>query len=102
NELERISTRRAEDSHALLAETVLVVLHLPIEPRDPVGLNQADKNLADQPLLVGRVEFAVNHRLGDMPVGRNPAPQEAQRFRLMVPTEADLLPLFGTERVVED
>ena len=93
---------RAEDGHALLAKTAFVVLQLPIEPRDPVGLNQADEDLADQPLLVGRVEVAVDHRLGHVPVGRDPSPQQAERFGLVVPAKTDLLPLFGGERVVED
>ena len=88
DELELLAARRAEDRHALLAKTVFVVLQLPIQPCDPVGLNQADEDLADQPLLVGRVEIAVDHRLGDVPVGRDPRPQQAERLGLVVPGES--------------
>ena len=83
HEFELLAARRAEDRHALLAEAVLVVLQLPVEPRHPIGLDQAHEDLADQPLLIGRVELAVDQRLGDVPVGRDPCPQQAQRLVLV-------------------
>ena len=75
---------------------------MPIQSRDPIGLNQADKDVADQPLLVGRVEIAVDHRLGDVPVGRYPSPQQSSESVLVLPGKTDLLPLLGGERVVKD
>ena len=101
HEFEPGAARRAEDRHALLAEALFVVFHLPIEPRDPIRLDQPQEDFANQPLLVGRIEFALDHRLGDVPVGRDPRPQQAPLGVAVVPGEADLLPLRRRERVVE-
>ena len=45
NELELLASRRAEYRHALLAEAVFIVLQLLVDPRDPVGLDQAEDEI---------------------------------------------------------
>ena len=94
DELKLARTRHAEDGDALVAEALGVVSQLLVEAGNPVALDQSLKDLADEPLLCGCVELAVDARPGDLPIGSHPRPQQAAFLVHVVPGETNLLSLL--------
>ena len=82
-----------------------IVLELLVEPLDPVGVEDALVNIANQRLLVLGVEIAIDRQsffiADDVPVIGNVSPQQTAFGVLVVPVEANFFLLGISQGAIE-
>ena len=85
----------AEDGDGLpFPEAADVILQLLVPALVPVRIGHPKEDFAEQGLLVGRVEFAVNRGVGNFPVVLEAGTQKPTFLVHVIPGEANDLPLL--------
>ena len=93
----------AEDGDGLaFPEATDVILQLLVPALVPVRVRHPKEDFAEQGLLVGRVEFAVNGGVCDFPVVLKAGPQKPAFLVHVIPVEANNLPLLFSQGIVKD
>ncbi len=102
DEFKLVGTRVSEDGDTVVRSVAArIVAKLLVDPRVPLGADDAFEDAANNgPLIVG-VEIAFNEFVGDIPVVRHARPQQAPLRILIIPGEANRLALLGRQRIVQ-
>ena len=92
----------AEHGDALrFAVALAIVFQLPIDLRNPIGLEQPFVDRADHVLLIFGVKIAGDHFVGDVPVVAHVRAQQAALRVDMIPIECHGFLLFRLQRIVK-
>ena len=103
NKLELVGAGLPKNGDRLaVAESANVTLELLIPTLVPTGMRHSFEDLADQHLLVGSIETALDRRLGDLPIVFEARSQQTTVLVDVIPVEADFLSLLFLQGVVQD